>query len=183
MTEKKITFEELYANPYIQESVNSTTAAIVKIHPRLQMFDDDIRQDLWLQINAAIPNYSPEGKATPETFFRHAIDLRKVNIAERYLHLAGCSIFAMEAMECILMTMGANTVTLENQNLRRDLDEVMEKLTPKQRFVCELIMAGQSFKTICNNLHISQSFLKKGYILPIRKKFIEAKLDQYLYNH
>ena len=80
------------------------------------------------------------------------------------------------------ITFAATGSTLEKQILKRDLDEVMEKLTPKQRLVCELIMAGQSFKTICNNLHISQSFLKKGYILPIRQKFIEAKLDRYLYD-
>ena len=67
MNNTKITFEDLYANGYIQESVNTIAASIVKINPRLQMYSDDIKQELWLQINNAIKDYSPHGKASPET--------------------------------------------------------------------------------------------------------------------
>jgi len=182
MTEKNLTFEDLYANGYIQESVNTIAASIVKIHSRLQMYSDDIKQELWLQINNAIKDYSPHGNASPETFFRHVLDCRSINIAERYLHLADCSFFATEALETILMTSEIITVP-DHIFLKRDLEEVMKKLTAKQRYVCKLIMEGHSCKSICYHLHISQSFLKKGYILPIRQKFAEAKLDRYLNRH
>lgn len=181
MTEKKPTFEDLYANPYIQESVNTIVAAIVKVHPRLQMYSDDIKQELWLQINDAIPDYSPHGKARMETFFRRLLDRRGVNVAKHFLLDDAIAQGYVELKEEINPSSSKKS-SFQLALLKADLETVFKKLTAEQRQICEWIMDGDSFRTIAKRKGLTQYFLIKDYIQPIKDVFSVEKLDRYLSN-
>ena len=66
-------FEEVYANAYVRESVETLVATTARQYPMLANYQDDIRQELWLAINKHLPKFSPD-KSTLNTFCRMVLE-------------------------------------------------------------------------------------------------------------
>jgi RNA polymerase sigma factor (sigma-70 family) len=177
MTEQNLTFEDVYANEYIQKSVETSVAEIVKAHPELKMYDDDIKQEIWLEINNALPQFKVKGKASVKTYFRRIIDRRAKNVVRNFLHGTRYFSFlsATPEVEDIIACDTARTMCMEN-----DVEAVVRMLPPRQNAICNLIMAGYSIRNIAKMLNISASSIVEKHIPAIRQRFEEEGLDQYL---
>ena len=180
MTEQNLTFDDVYADDYIQESVETAVAEIVKAHPELKMYDDDIKQEIWLDINKALPRFNIVGKATMKTFFRRVIDCRAKNVVRNFLH--GTKYFSFLSAtpdwdwEENLICDTARLMCLQN-----DVNAVVRTLPPRQKAICNLIMAGYSIQQIAKQLKISASYIVEKLIPAIRKRFEEEGLEDYLH--
>ena len=177
MNNTKITFDDVYTNKYIQESVSAVARKAVKAFPALVNLIDEIKQDLWLEINKALPAYDPQ-KVSIETFFRVVIDRRSINIIRRYQASLCKDVVSIEDLN-------ESDLVDRNNSIKRfcmmhDLKAVFQTLPPEQKRVCRLIMQGHSQLQVAKRMGISPSYLSAKYIRPIRQRFKEANLDQYL---
>ncbi len=53
------TFEVVYANAYVRESVNVLMANLMNQYPAMRPDEDDIRQQLLLILDRQIPRFNP----------------------------------------------------------------------------------------------------------------------------
>ena len=77
------TFEEVYAMPYVQESIDYILNTNLRKYPMLASYADDIRQDILIALNAALPKY--DGRAGLNTFCRICIENTSKNIVRNLL--------------------------------------------------------------------------------------------------
>ena len=174
-----INFDDVYADAYVRKSVEVAAEQLVRQFPALSIFQDDIRQELWIYIARAVEKYDPERGCSLQTFFRNVIDVRTIDICRRYLnqdarnlHFGDTNlddeypVYAREDFRLIL--------------LRMDLAVVMQRLSPAQRQVCQWIMDGLSLRTIARKLGVSDSTFFFLYIRPIRDEFRKEKMEEYL---
>ena len=177
MSNTPVTFEEVYENKYIRDSVRAVAKTAVKAYPALGNYYDEITQDLWIAISKAIPKYDPD-KVSIGTFFRHVIDRRKYNVIKRYMSMTNNDVVSLDDLSGNDLVDAHNSIRL--LCLKMDLQVVFEMLSPVEKRICKHLMNGESITRIARHMRISPSDLLEAYIRPIRQKFKENMLDRYL---
>ena len=173
-----INFSEVYADAYVRKSVEVTAEQLVRQYPALTIFQDDIKQDLWIYISRAVEKFDPARGCSLQTFFRNLIEIRTIDICRHYLNqdVRHHSFGEMDEEEIPVFTHDENRLT----SLRMDLALVMRRLTPEQRQVCQWIMDGLSLRAIARKLKVSDSNFFFLYVCPIRDEFRKEKMEEYL---
>lgn len=173
----EINFDDVYANAYVRESVETLAAATVRQYPMLVNEEEDIRQELWIAVNKRLPLFDSE-KSSIETFCRRVLENALKDIRRRYF--TSQSITSRTALN-----IDAASVLDECRNdeiarimLIADVRSIVMSLDPVQQSICEMIMDGYSMRQIAANKNISVGLLYKKYLVPLRKIFIEAGLQK-----
>lgn len=177
---KKVRFEEVYANKYIQESVKNVVGQVVKTNPALSLYADDMEQELWIHINRSVKRYSSNKGTSIESFFRGVIDRRIKNVKKMFFSKIDPINISKEELdsEDALQFAGRNDHRL--MMMKMDVATVMEQLSPQQRQICNWIMEGDTHADIARRLGIPESKFYYRYIYPLRQIFKDKNLDNYL---
>ena len=167
-----INFEDVHANAYVRESVESLVATTVRQYPMLDNYQDDIRQELWLAINKHIPQFSPE-KSNLNTFCRIVLETALKEIRRGYF-----------SQRCISERVNTAPINEElaaysNDDIDRfilleEVNALVQTLSPLQKKICELLMDGYSINQVGKILHISAGSLYRNHIFPLQKIFTKA---------
>ena len=78
-----ISFDDVYANAYVRESVETLVTITVHQYPMLAGYEEEIRQDLWLAISQRLSRFDSK-KSTIDTFCRRIINNAMKDIRRRY---------------------------------------------------------------------------------------------------
>ena len=173
-----INFNDVYADAYIRNSVDSLGATTVHRYPVLESFKEDIKQELWVYIANAVEQFNPKRGVALNTFLRNVIDKRVINICQHFISANGLFAGIKHPVDEDSPIFARDSVRLAE--LQMDLAVVMERLTPTQRQICQWIMDGKSLRTIARELGISDSSFFFLYIRPIRDEFRKEKMENYL---
>ena len=177
-----INFNDVYADAYVRESVEITTDRLIRKIPSLASYRDDIRQELWIYIAQSVDQYDLERGGSPATFFRNVIERRIIDIRRHFFVVNGnemshCSLDAEDDLPAYAKN------DAQMIELRMDLAVVMERLTPPQRQICQLLMDGLSLRNIAARLGIPFSSFMHRHIRPIRDEFRKENIEKYLDLH
>ena len=173
-----INFEDVYANAYVRESVETLVEMTVRQYPMLVSYEDDIRQELWIAIARRISRFNAS-RSSIDTFCRRVMNNALKDIRRRYFSDKSIS--------------ARNTVELDDADFRggesgnddvnramliADVRAVMATLSSVQRSICEMIMDGCPKRDIAERHNISVALLYKKYINPMKIIFAEAGLQK-----
>ena len=179
------TFEEVYAMPYVQESINSIIDENVHKYPILEGHEDDLRQEILISIWKCLPGFAEE-RSSLKTFLRlimetSIIKARRYYFTETNLSLTyAADIHDLERDEDEESEISRNTradfanAALKNTEkamLEKDVQEILTTLPPKIQKTAELIMAGHSLHEIARMYGIEYSSFQYTYLRPLREAF------------
>jgi len=179
------TFDEVYAMPYVRESIESVLDQNVRQYKLLSGYKDDLRQEILIHLNSQLPHFNPE-KSSIQTFARVAI-LTGLRMARRrhytrdnitlrnsldvmtfedhdddntYLQEEDCRAYAAHAKNNVDAAM-----------LARDVNTLLSDCPTELRKVAILLKQGYSTWQIADLMEIAQSTLRYKYIHKLRKVF------------
>lgn len=178
------TFEEVYAMPYVQESIRAIIDQNVRQYPILASHEDDLKQELLVAIWKELPKYD-SGKATIKTYLRLVMHsamktARREYFSETNLSLALAddiadydfndedSTISQEKRQMMLQVTGD---PMELEMLRKDVASVLEYLPEELRNIAQRIMDGESLRQIGESLGLDHNVVKYRYIRPLREAF------------
>jgi RNA polymerase sigma factor (sigma-70 family) len=172
-----INFEEVYANAYVRESVETLVATTIRQYPMLVNYEDDIRQELWIAINNHLQLFIP-AKSSLDTFFRLVLENALKDIRRGFF--SNKSIFCRNASDLDLCEsrMEPQTDDVNRAMLIADVRAVIKTLDPIRKSICELLMDGYTMREIAAYHKISVGILYKKHLTPIKKIFIQAGIKK-----
>lgn len=183
----------------IQNAINYHTNWIAKVCKLDAAFADDVRQELTLTALEAIKTHTGDMDANRLTYVKAALGLGAAGVIRKFRNLpptvhvefAACvddvqdeyrrRLEASESYTPLTVSMGTplEQLTVDNHavnpDLALDVEAVLEKLSPRQRIVCELLMAGYTQEEIGKKLTVSQQRIDQ-IVVQIRKKFKESEI-------
>ena len=167
-----INFEDVYANAYVRESVESLVTTTIRQYPMLDNYQDDIRQELWLAINKHIPQFSPE-KSNLNTFCRIVLESALKEIRRGYF--SNRCIYERVNTAPINEELAAYSHDdIDRFVLCKEVNALVEDLSPIRKKICELLMDGHSMNDVAKILHIPIGSLYKHHISALRILFTKA---------
>lgn len=183
-TNRVPTFEEVYAMPYVQDSIRALIDQNVRQYPILASHEDDLRQEMLISLWKALPRFNPE-KSSIKRFIRMPLisalrDARDKFFTDSNLMLAHAdniadyefrdedSVLSCEKRQIMAQLASSST---EREILRRDIDTVLEKVSPDLRSVAYRIMEGESLRQIGESLGLDHRLVTIRYIRPLRAAF------------
>ena len=165
-------FEEVYANAYVRESVETLVATTARQYPMLANYQDDIRQELWIAINKSLPQFNPD-KSNLNTFCRIVLETALKEIRRGY--------FSQRSISERINTAPINEelAAYSNDDIDRsilceEVNDLVEKLSPIRKKICGLLMDGHSMNDVARILHIPIGSLYKHHISVLRIQFTKA---------
>ena len=172
-----INFNDVYANAYVRESVETLVEMTVRQYPMLASYNDDIRQELWIAINEHLPKFD-QNKSSINTFLgRVVLGSAMKEVRRKYFSQRSISSRTMtELNEEISADYTHNNV--ESNLLAEDVKIVVDTLSPIQKQICESLMDGLSINHVAQSLNIPVATLYKYHIPALRKIFIRAGLKK-----
>lgn len=170
-------FEDVYANAYIRESVETLVATTARKYPMLANYQDDIRQELWLAVNKHIPKFNLD-KSSMESFFRLVLDQSLKDIRRKFF--SNKSIFSRNTSD---INSCESYVEPKNDDVNRamliaDVRAVIMNLSPIQKSICNMIMSGYGMREIADHHKISVGTLYKQHLNQIKNIFSRAGLKK-----
>lgn len=180
---QKITFEEVYSNEYIRQSIAVIVDQQTRTFPILASYADDIEQELWIHVSRALRRFSTNGSASVESFIRAILDRRIHNVIKKYFSVSSINTFNAEPLDSVEALAIREKDEIRQLNLKMDMKTVLGKLTPMQKKICRWIMQGEPFSCIAERLNLSESSFYFLYVYPIREIFKSEKLEKYLDFH
>ena len=173
-----INFDDVYANAYVRESVETLVEMTVRQYPMLTSYEDDIRQELWIAIARRLPRFN-EQRSSIDTFCRRVMNNALKDIRRRFFSSKTISSRTMVELD------DGDTRCEEpgNDDVNRamliaDVRAVLATLSPIQKSICEMIMDGCPKRDIAERHNISVALLYKKYIKPMKIIFAEAGLKK-----
>ncbi len=149
------TFDEVYAMPYVQESISSLIALTVQKHPYLASYQDDIRQEILIHLNNDLPRFN--GRSDIKTFARLSI--------ESGLKSAKLKLFRQKN-NAILYAVDIDSVPEDDESLMardsvysnivaKELEEVLQSIkNPVLREAVDKIANGNSIRRVAKEMNI-----------------------------
>lgn len=183
-TNRVPTFEEVYAMPYVQESIRVMIDQSVKQYPILASHEDDLRQEMLIFLWKQLPLFNPE-RSSLATFVRMKLasglrDAREKYFTESNLMLANADDIAdyefrdedtsISAEKRQVMVQLAS-ISTDREVLRRDIETFLNILSPELRDFAKRIMAGCSLSEIGRDLGVNHSTVRWRYLYPLRRMF------------
>jgi len=183
-TNRVPTFEEVYAMPYVQESIRALIDQNVRQYPVLASHEDDLRQEMLISLWKELPHYNPE-KASLRTFLRMVLRssiavARREYFSETNLSLAYaddisnyeiCDEKSTVSSENRQLMMQFASESMDREILRLDIDTFLKTLSPRLRQFAERIMDGESLSEIGRDLGVNHSTVRWNYLFPLRRAF------------
>ena len=165
-------FEEVYANAYVRESVETLVATTARQYPMLANYQDDIRQELWLAISKFLPQFNPD-KSNLNTFCRIVLETALKEIRRGY--------FSQRSISERINTAPINEELaayshddIDRFMLLKEVHALVQTLSPIQKKICVLLMDGYSINQVGKMLHISAGSLYRKHIFVLQKIFTKA---------
>lgn len=178
---KKITFEEVYADAYVRQSIKVIIENTTKRYPMLAPHRLDIEQGLLIRLNNAVQKYDPNENSCIKTFARCVLELAIKDIRRNYFSKKAIMMhYCLELNEYITDTEMIYDSSASKTELCMDIESIMLLLTPIQREVCQLIMSGESLTATASHLKIPLHAVRCKHIPEIREVFKKENLDKYL---
>ncbi|MDD3966835.1 MAG: hypothetical protein PHP63_07290 [Candidatus Marinimicrobia bacterium] len=186
------TFEEVYAMPYVRESIESLLDQNVRRYSLLSGFKDDLRQEILIHLNVELTKYDPD-KSSIQTFARMAI-LSGLRMARRnYFTRDNCTLAFAQDVESFeqhdddsaslneedcraYAAHGKNDVELKIQE--RDIETVMCSLPQELRNIARMLLDGDSVLCVCRRLGIANSTFRDNQLRQLRKFFNERFFEK-----
>jgi len=180
------TFEEVYAMPYVQESIQAIIDQNIRQYPLLESYKDDLVQEMLIILNDALPKY--DGRAGIEAFCRTCLEngmkmARRQYFQERNLHISFArdiddfENFDDDSSDVSLTDMRVYASSCRNSVdeyiLQKEITKAVEELPGELRPVAKWLLDGYSLRDIERRTGISYTTLRRKYLLPIRKNFSE----------
>ncbi len=183
-TNRVPTFEEVYAMPYVQDSIRALIDQNVRKYPILASHEDDLRQEMLISLWKGLPRYDSK-KSSLHTFVRMLLRTairfaRKKYFSDSNLMIANAdniadyefpdeeSTISHEKRQVMVQL---SCSCLEKENLRQDVEAVLKFAPPHLREVAQLIMNGESIRQIGETLGCDHKTVKTRYLVPLRKIF------------
>ena len=179
-----VTFEEVYANAYIRESVEIIVGNTVRKYPMAETYADDIRQQLLIALNSASANFDPL-QGTLETYMRKVLDrrikwvMRSFFSHRRRFNRVSISLDLLIEHHEFNVASGNSAV---RQDMAMDVQTVIATLTLEQQEICNDILNGEKWGTIAKRQNRCRGDFFRRFILPIRAAFAKENLQNYLQN-
>ena len=173
-----INFEDVYANAYVRESVETLVEMTVRQYPMLASYEDDIRQELWIAIARRISRFNAN-MSSIDTFCRRVMNNALKDIRRRYF--SGKSISTRNTVELDdVDSRGGEPGNdyVDRAMLIADVRAVLATLSPIQKSICEMIMDGCPIREISERHNIPIVRLYRHYLNPLKKFFAEAGLQK-----
>jgi len=178
------TFEEVYAMPYVQESIKALLEQNVRRYPILASHEDDLKQEVLISLWKELPRFDAR-KSSLKTFVRmllqtafryarrqffskdnlmlfHADDIADYDFSKEDSTLSKEKRQAMADIAC---------ESMDKEILRQDVEAVLQTVSPDVRAVAQRIMVGDSLCIIARDLGITHPAVKWRYLKPLRRAF------------
>ena len=180
------TFEEVYEMPYVQESIASIIEQDIQKYPLLAPFKEDIRQELLIQLNNALPKY--DGRAGLKTYIRSCLEngikyAHRQYFRERHLQIAlSNDISDFEdpdentervKSEDVRAFVSQCRNSIEDDMRDADLMDAINALPEPERTIAFGLLNGESVRKIERRLGLSNSSVARYYAKNIRKAISE----------
>lgn len=178
------TFDEVYEMPHVQESIRSLIDLNVHQFPVLAPYADDIRQELLIALNKALPNY--DGRAGIKTFCRTCLENSIASIRRRYHRKQDLALsYASDISdfdddldengkglppEDIRAFVSQCRNTVEEDMLRMDINDAIQRLPKQTRVILEKLLDGESMTQIENSMKLSHSTIRRKHLDVIKKE-------------
>lgn len=178
-----VTFEEVYANVYVRESIEVLIRKTVKQYPMLTPHRDEMEQEMLIRLNAAMENYDhATGGASVETFARNVLffaikDFRRRHFSQKAL--ARCYSVNFEDLIADVDDIGLENSAVLHE-LRMDIKSVMPLLTHVQQEIYRKLMEGCSVLRISIELKIPRHDIRRTHVPAIRALFHQQNFEKYL---
>jgi len=178
------TFEEVYAMPYVQESIRAMLDQNVRQYPILASHEDDLRQEVLVTLWQSLPRYNPQ-KSSLCTFVRMILITafrlaRRQFFSETNLMLANaddisnyefCDEDSMVSKEKRQVMIELASESIDKDILRQDVASVLETLSPELKKFAERLMNGDSLSEIGRDMGVNHSTIRWRYLNPLREAF------------
>ncbi len=178
------TFEEVYAMPYVKESIRSIIESNVKQYPVLAGCEDDIRQEILIHLNGELRKFNAK-QSSLQTFCRMSIQTgMKISRRACFRHKRLLVRFAkplhdfddLDGEECqtaedrrAFEEYAENNI--ERENLRRDVQEVIASCPADLRRIAKRILAGETVSAIARSMGMPNSSFRDRYLGRLRREF------------
>lgn len=183
-SDKTPSFEDIYAMPYILESLNSIIDGNVRRYPVLAGHEEDIRQEILIHLWTQLQSYDPE-KSSLKTYCRMVMrsgmnKARRLFFTESGLTLNYArpihdfdsnneNALISDEDYCAMQKHSVNTV--EQAMLGQDIDFIIRNLSSALRPIAKALQAGESLHSIADGMGIAYSTFQYKYLRPLRKEF------------
>ena len=171
----QVTFEEVYADAYVRESINVLIANLINQYPVLRPEEDDIRQILLDFLNRRLPRFDHE-KSSLHSFVRRTLEFGVLEIKRIYFSKVA---FKRNAILHFSVSIDDDYIAnfIDSSVERRETIEAVRHavtlLPPNQRKICAMLADGETLVDICRNLRIGFTTLKYKLIPDIRRVLAE----------
>jgi len=176
------TFEEVYANAYIRESVEVIICNTVARYPMAENCADDFRQQLWIAVHHAVRLFNPE-RGSLETYMRRVLDRRIRTILRDFFACRTVSNRASVSIELMMEHndfSGLAVDSVTRLELTMDVQTVVSSLSEELREICRAILDGEKWGTLATRKQCSYGGFFRRFILPLRAAFAKENLQNYL---
>jgi RNA polymerase sigma factor (sigma-70 family) len=138
--------------PQVQQAINFHTNRLGRMF-RLQPADrDDVRQELTLKALEAMRCHRPDMKASIETYTKQAICRRAYDLARE--------IITMPQLECLTQHCYVHAIE-RAVNFTMNVQSFFRSLTPPQKTICLMLIAGYTQEKIALSIGIRQQNVNK----------------------
>lgn len=183
------TFDEVYAMPYVQDSIRAIIDFNAKRFPVLASYKDDIQQEMLLALNNALPKY--DGRAGLKTFIRVCLENSLKNIRRKYYREQELALFYASDIsdfddpdvndkgvppEDVRAFISQCHNTVEEDILLMDITESAKRLPKQTREILERLLDGESMTQIEKSMNLSHSTIRRKHMNVIKKKVFDRVL-------
>ena len=181
------TFDEVYAMPYVQASIDAIINRTVRQFPLLSPQREDIRQEMLVALNKALPKYDRRSGIC--TFCRTCLENSAKEIRRRFYRKARLRLLRATDIDDFHDT---EVTSISDADIRafvrscpntveRDLriSELMveiDQLPAPIRAVAMRIFAGESIRDIEREQGIPHASFHRRFIKPLKKAFEGKKI-------
>lgn len=188
----KMKTSEIIIPENVEKNIQAKSKQFVKTYKINSSDLDDIEQDLRWELIKNIPKHNPE-KSLMDTFCDRIIKRKLSKIARKRYALKNTIIRCANPLEegdegnnnnpnHELNIAFGESLTWQAQDLKCDIDSLLENLPEKLKIFCNAVIAEKSLSAVAKLFKINKHALYKEYLTPLRKVCSEKKLQDYLKN-
>lgn len=178
-------FEEVYAMPYVRESIECLLYQTIRQYKMLAGYKDDLRQEILIHLNGELTKFNPE-KSSIQTFARIAI-LSGLRMARRRYYTRN-SITLLNSIDFMAFEdHDDDSANLRDEDcrayasyaknnvdaamLRIDIPQIIADCPQPYKRIAELMYAGYGSRKIAIITGVPESTVRYHHIKTLRKIF------------
>ena len=176
------TFDEVYAMPYVQETIAAIIERDIQKHPLLASYRDDLRQELLIKLHDLLPKY--DGRAGIKTFVRSCLENAIINARRQYFREQNLMITRASDIsdfddpdddskglnpEDVRAFVSLCRNNIEDDMCLADLTDAIGTLPEPEKEIALGLLNGESVRSIERRLGLSNSSISRNYVKTIRK--------------